>query len=149
MEKPTENNSSTDQDIKAWYKSVLDDTVQEMIRLKVVSGVAIEATPVWAAPKLILIAKVWIASQKNRFIWTISGPGVVTDHIPGKLATTPKAVANHFALKWQANAEQLREMAANRPMSADGRAGLRAQADKLVRTAESLFDLTTQEQLWK
>lgn len=144
-----EDNASTDQDIKAWYKSVLDETVQEMIRLQVLSGVAIEATPVWAAPKLILIAKVWNASQKSRFIWTISGPGVATDHIPGKLATNPKDVANHFALKWQANAEQLRQLAENKPMSAEGRAGLRAQADKLVRTAESLFDLTTQEHMWK
>ncbi|MEJ2383802.1 MAG: DUF4826 family protein [Xanthomonadales bacterium] len=109
---------------------------------------AIDATPMWAVPDRILIAKIWSAAQKSQFIWTISGPAVVTDHVAGSVAVNPKDVANHFALKWQADAERIRRQAENAALTDSARSEMKNLADKLVRDAEALFDMTRQEDIW-
>ena len=55
---------------KAWYKPLLDAVVKEMLHRKAVVGAAVEATPVWAFPEKILIAKVWGTGEKAG----LSGP---------------------------------------------------------------------------
>ena len=69
--------------INAWYKELLGTTVRQMVDSGAVTGAAAEARPVWMAPTQVLIAKVWGAGQKSNFIWTISGPGVITRSHPG------------------------------------------------------------------
>ena len=145
---PKTERTSENDELKAWYKPSLDKVVQEMIKLGVVSGAAVEAAPIWAAPSQWLIAKVWGAGQANKFIWTISGDDVVSDYIPGSMADNPRDVAKHFALKWQMNADQIMHLADNRPMTLDAQSKMKSRAEKLIRHAESLYDLTTQEDIW-
>jgi hypothetical protein len=61
------------EELKSWYKGVLDSVVREMIRAEVITGAAVEAAPVWAVPNRLLIAKVWEVSRKNSFVWAIAG----------------------------------------------------------------------------
>lgn len=65
----TQDTSVTDkQAVRAWYKKELDTVVKEMLKTGAINGVAIEANPVWSVPFQILIAKVWNANEKSRFI---------------------------------------------------------------------------------
>jgi len=147
----TDTNTDTDKDndpIKAWFKPLLDNTVLEMQARSVVSGTAVEASPVWVFPYKILIAKVWGLGQKNRFTWTISGDAVVTDHIPGNVAATPKDAARHFALKWQMDADRLIALANSKTPVEGNRQHMGAYANKLIRDAEALYDLTEQDGIW-
>jgi len=135
--------------LKAWYKMELDAVVKEMLRIKAISGAAVEATPIWAAPEQILIAKIWPAGQKRRFIWTISGSGVVTDHFPGNLAKTPRDAARHFSLKWQVDADRLSKMASAKTSDGKTRANVEAFAQNMIRQAESLYELTSRDEGWE
>ena len=144
----TEKPIFKDKEFQAWCKSELNDVVKQMTKSQAVVSAAVEATPVWTVPYKILIAKVWGAAQKSQFIWTISGEDFVTDHIAGSMATNPRDVAKHFALKWQLNAEQFLQMAGIKPMTEASRAGMKAQAEKLIRNAESLYDFTTRDDIW-
>ena len=145
----TESKVEKDNDaLREWFKPILDNVVKEMIARKAVVGAAVEANPVWAIRNQILIAKVWGMGQKTRFIWTISGEGVITDHIAGSMATTPKDAARHFALKWQADADRLRTLGTNQaPMENTGM-HMGSYADKLIDDAEHLYDLTEREEVW-
>ena len=143
--------SKTEQDkeaLKKWFKPILDDVVKEMIARKAIVGAAVEASPVWAFQFQILIAKVWGMSQKNRFIWTISGEGVITYHIAGSMAATPKHAARHFALKWQMDADRLRQLGSSKSPVANTGMHMGNYADKLIKDAESLYELTEREEIW-
>jgi len=145
----TETNTDTDKEaIRAWFKPLLDKTVLEMQARSVVSGTAVEASPVWVFPYKILIAKVWGLGQKNRFTWTISGEAVITDHIPGKMAATPKDAARHFALKWQMDADQLTALGNSKKPVEGNRQHMGAYANKLIQDAEALYALTEQDGIW-
>lgn len=135
--------------LKAWSKKVLDAVVKEMIRIGAVKGAAVEATPVWAAPEQVLIAKVWPATQKRNFIWTISGNGAITDHVAGSMATTPRDVARHFSLKWQMDAERLLNLARSRAPDANTRNNVEAYAGKMIKNAEALYELVSRDQGWE
>lgn len=134
---------------KAWYKAQLDAVVKEMLRIEAVSGAAVEAVPVWAAPNQILIAKVWQAGRKNYFIWTISGESVHTDHIKGSMAGTPRDAARHFSLKWQMDADRLTNLAKKKAPDGKTQAKVEAFANKLIQQAEFLYSLVEQDAGWE
>jgi len=122
---------------------------REMIKIKAVAGPAVEARPVWVSPYKILIARVWEASQKSNFIWTISGDSVITDHIAGNLAATPREAARHFSLKWQMDADQLLLVAKNKASGKDTQENMVAYTDKLIQYAEALYDLAARDDVWQ
>ena len=145
----TESKTEKDNEaLKKWLKPILDDVVKEMIARKAIVGAAVEASPVWAFPNQILIAKVWGMGQKTRFIWAISGEGVITDHIAGSMAATPKDAARHFALKWQMDADRLRQVGSSKSPVGNTETHMGSYADKLIKDAESLYDLTEREDIW-
>ena len=145
----TESKTEKDNEaLKKWFKPILDDVVKEMIARKAIVGAAVEASPAWAFPNQILIAKVWGMGQKNKFIWTISGEGVITDHIAGSMAATPKDAARHFALKWQMDADRLRQVGNSKSPVGNTDTHMGNYADKLIADAESLYDLTEREDIW-
>jgi len=84
------NTDANGEEVGAWFKALVNSTVGEMLKLKAFTGAAVEGTPVWMVPHQILIAKLWGAGEKSRFIWTISGDAVIIDHIPGSMAVTPR-----------------------------------------------------------
>ena len=145
----TESKTEKDNEaLKKWFKPILDDVVKEMIARKAIVGAAVEASPAWVFPNQILIAKVWGMGQKTRFVWTISGEGVITDHIAGSMAATPKDAARHFALKWQMDADRLRQVGNSKSPAGNTDTHMGGYADKLVKDAESLYDLTEREDIW-
>jgi hypothetical protein len=142
-----ENQNTAQQQYRSWWKPLLDETVQRMIKDGAVKGAAVEANPVWILPERILISRVWAAAQKSQFVWAIAGEAVYFDHIGGDLAVDAQAVARHFSLKWQMDAERLRALAKRRSTTQAER--ISAQADRLVQCAEMMYDLSSQDELWK
>jgi hypothetical protein len=146
----TESNPDMDKEVlKAWYTKLLYAVVREMIKIGAVSGAAAEARPVWISPHKVLIAKVWEASQKSNFIWTISGEAVITDHIAGNVATTPRDAARHFSLKWQMDADRLLVLAKNRQPVENTEEHMEAYTDKLIQYAEYLYDMASRDEVWQ
>jgi len=145
----TESKTDPEQQaLKAWYKKELDTVVQEMLKTKAISGAAVEAAPIWASPHKILVAKVWNATQKSQFIWTISGDAVVTDHIAGSMATNPRDVVRHFSLKWQMDADRLLSLAKSKPMVKGSVEHMQAYTEQLIGHAELLYDLSSRDNIW-
>lgn len=146
----TESNTDTDNEaIRAWYKSALDKVVREMVKIQAITGAAVDAAPMWMVPYKILIARVWDSSQKTQFIWTISGDGVTTDHVPGSMATTPQDVAKHFSMKWQLDADNIMELAKSKAPGGKPEPHMEAHAQKLIEQAENLYGLTMVDDYWK
>ncbi len=146
----TESNDAMDKEaLKAWYTKLLYAVVREMVKIGAVPGAAAEARPVWISPYKVLIAKVWEASQKSDFIWTISGEAVITDHIPGNMAATPREAARHFSLKWQMDADQLHVLAKNRAPVANTEEHMEGYTDKLIQYAEYLYDMASRDDVWQ
>jgi hypothetical protein len=135
--------------LKSWYQGMLHSVTREMIKIGAISGTAVEARPIWISPYKILIAKVWNASDKSQFIWTISGEAVITDHIKGSLATTSREAARHFSLKWQVDAERLLHVAANKRSIENSEQHMKAYTSKLIQYAEALYDLTVRDDVWQ
>ncbi len=150
-EQPSKTNQApTDPEaVKAWYKKTLDGVVGEMLRTGAVSGVAVDAAPIWHVPYQILIAKVWDAQKKSSFIWTIAGEAAVTDHISGSLAASAQEAARHFSLKWQMDANRLREVARTSPDAQTNDAHMQAYTTKLIEQAEALYELACRDDIWK
>jgi hypothetical protein len=132
-----------------WFKPLLDDLVKKMTKIGAVSGVALDAAPVWGAEDQLLIAKVWDSSNKSQFIWAITGELAVTDHIPGSMAVTPRDAARHFSYKWQMDADRLAEVASVGSQAANTKANIEAHSRKIIQLAEALYDLTEQDDPWK
>jgi hypothetical protein len=128
---------------------MLDDLVKKMIKIGAVSGVAVDAAPVWGSENEILIAKVWDTANKSQFIWAITGELAVTDHIPGSMAVTPRDVARHFSYKWQMDADRLAEIANSDSQIANTSANIQAQSKKIIQLAESLYSLTERDEPWR
>jgi hypothetical protein len=150
-ESKTENERNSEEQkeaLRAWFKPVLDNVVKEMLARKAVVGTAVEASPAWAFPNKILIAKVWGMGEKSRFIWTISGDEVITDYIAGNMAATPKDAARHFALKWQMDADRLLSLGNKNVPMADTKEHMGSYAQKLIKDAEALYELTERDLGW-
>lgn len=146
----TEKTPGNDQKaIRQWYKEHLDGVVKEMLKKEVLTGVAIDANPVWAVPYKIMIAKLWNVNEKSRFIWTISGDSVITDYVAGSVATSPQQVARHFALKWQMDADRLSKIAEGKSPVENSGLHMGDYTSKLVERAELLYDLSSRDEIWK
>lgn len=145
-----EQKAEADKDaLKSWYKELLDRVVEDLIRTEIISGAAVDAAPVWAVPHKILIAKVWEATRKSKFVWIIAGQDWITDHIPGPMARGPKEAATHFSLKWQMDAERMLNLAKTKTPDGNTRANIETVANKLIHQAESLYELVDRGEGWQ
>jgi len=135
--------------VESWYKALLDNVVKEMIRLKAVSGVAVQASPSWMVPHEILIAKVWGIDSENDFIWTISVDKFIADYVAGTLAPTPREVAKHFSMKWQMDADRILEHERNKLAVEKTDEKMQAYSKRLIQYAETLYDLVNRDDVWE
>lgn len=135
--------------LEAWYKSLLDQVVQEMIRLKAVTGVAVQAAPVWMVPHEILIAKVWGINNESDFVWSVSVDKLIADYIAGSLAATPRDVARHFSLKWQMDADRLLSREHNKLAVEKADTRMQDFSNKLIKHAETLYDMANRDDVWQ
>ena len=146
----TESNADADQEaIESWYKTLLDSTVKEMVRIKAVSGVAVQASPAWMLPHEILISKVWGINQESDFVWSISIDKFIADFVAGTVAPTPREAARHFSLKWQMDADRLLHMEENKAPVAKPDIDLKAYSKQLIQHAETLHDLANRDESWE
>ncbi|MEJ2257222.1 MAG: DUF4826 family protein [Woeseiaceae bacterium] len=137
------------EEVKAWYTKLLDNVVKEMISLKAVSGAAVQAAPVWIAPYEMLMAKVWGVGNEHDFIWTLSIDKLIADYIAGSLASSPREAAKHFSLKWQLDADRMSSIGQGHSMGDKADKALEDYSSKLIRYAETLYDLTTRDEVWE
>ncbi len=135
--------------LEAWYKPLLDQVVKEMIRIKAVTGVAVQASPAWMVPHDILIAKVWGMDNEADFVWTISVDKLIADYVAGSLAKSPREVARHFSLKWQLDADRIASLETVKAPVADGGNSMQAYSKKLIQYAETLYDLAERDDAWQ
>lgn len=135
--------------LKTWYTRLLDQVVKEMIRVKAVTGAAVQASPVWMVPNEVLIAKVWGVANESDFVWTMSIDKLISDYIAGSLAATPRDVARHFSLKWQMDADRLVNF--DQKTAPDKKTDERMQdySNKLIQYAETLYDLANRDDAWE
>lgn len=132
-----------------WYKQLLGAAVEEMMRVGVVKGESVDAKPAWALPHKILIAKLKESGWKHKFVWIITGEEVLTDHLDASVASSPRDVARHFALKWHLDAERLRNLEARQALQPNPAIDRTALADKFTENAEVLYGLVNLEELWQ
>lgn len=135
--------------LESWYKSLLDQVVKEMIRIKAVTGVAVQASPVWMVPNVMLIAKVWGIHNESDFVWTISVDKLIADYIAGSLAASPREVARHFSLKWQMDADRLLNFEKNKAPVGSTDTRMQVYSKQLIQHAESLYDLADRDDVWQ
>jgi Domain of unknown function (DUF4826) len=144
--------SNADADIKAlesWYKSLLDQVVKEMVRLKAVQGAAVQAAPVWMIPHEVLIAKVWGVNHENDFVWTASVDKLIADYIGGSLAATPREVAKHFSLKWQMDADRILNVEKSKLAVENPDSKMWDFSNRLIQHAESLYEMANRDDVWQ
>jgi uncharacterized protein DUF4826 len=145
-----ESNADTDQEaLESWYKPLLDHTVKEMVRIKAVTGVAVQASAAWMLPYEILIAKVWGINQESDFIWSVSIDKFIADYVAGTVAPTPREAARHFSMKWQMDADRLLGMDEVKAPVAKPDLDLKAYSKQLIQHAETLYDLTNRDDVWE
>ena len=83
------------------------------------------------------------------FVWAIAGDEVVPDHAAGTVAVGPREAAKHFSMKWQMDADQMYRNAEQFKGNDKVGAEIRAHADRLVQSAELMYDLSEREAIWK
>ena len=135
--------------VKSWYTNLLDKVVKEMIDIKAVTDTAVQASPVWMIPNEVLIAKVWGVSKESDFIWTLSVDKLIADYIAGSLAASPRDVARHFSMKWQMDADRLRNFEQNEMSGEKPDERMQELSNKLIGYAEALSDLANRDDAWE
>lgn len=118
-------------ELKEWLRKQLDAAVEGLIDANVFDGLMIEVKPAWVLPSQILVGKARTQGDPASFRWFICGE-VPLDHVHSDAATTPRDVIRHFALKWQGDAERLKDEAAK----------------VLIEDAESLYTLAEDDRFW-
>lgn len=135
-------------DVATWAKEVLDVIVNEMMERGIVSSILIEAKPIWVLPYKIMIGQVRETHEQTKSIWVIGGD-VPIDSIETTVASTPRDVARHFALKWQLDAARYKDPAVQNELGADLKDSWDQLGERLARKAEALFELVEDENLWQ
>jgi len=100
-------------------------------------------------PDRILIAKVWDVSNEKDFIWTLSVDKLISDHIAGSLAASPREVARHFSMKWQMDADRVANFGQANAADDKTREQMQAYSNQLIQQAELLYDLSGRDGIWE
>lgn len=135
--------------LKSWYSKLLDQVVKEMIRLKAVTGEAVQAAPLWMVPNEVLLAKVWGVTKEHDFVWTLSVDKLIADYIAGSLAATPREAVRHFSMKWQMDADRLMNLKKKESNGEMSDERMQEFSNKLIGYAEALYDLTNRDEVWE
>jgi hypothetical protein len=136
------------EELAAWAREKLDEAVEEMMRLGIVTDVLVEARPAWTLPNKIMIGQVRDASDPTTFKWVISGE-VPTDYLDSAVASTPREAARHFAMKWHLDAERYQDPSVQKTLGLDPKQSSDHIGRSLTDKAEALFALVDDENLWR
>ena len=145
---PDDLTGNTGDDVSAWIKEILNESVDELMRRGVVTATLVEARPVWSLPFEIVIGQIRDADDKSTFKWVISG-AVPVDHVESAVAATPREAARHFALKWQLDAVRYRDPSVQESLGPELKQGWDQLGERLATQAEALFELVETESLWQ
>lgn len=139
---------NSDDDVSAWIKETLNESVDELMRRDVVTATLVEARPVWSLPFEIVIGQIRDADDKSTFKWVISG-AVPVDHVESAVAATPREAARHFALKWQLDAVRYQDPSVQESLGPELKQSWDQLGERLATQAETLFELVETESLWQ
>ena len=131
----------------AWKKKQLNEGVEEMMRIGVVTGTKVEARVVWSLPHKLLIGQLREPGQHDRFTWLIVGE-FPTDHLDSSVAITPREAARHFALKWHLEAARYQDLARQDPPDHNPRIDWDDIGQNLAGKAEALYAVVDDDQCW-
>ncbi|MDH3990112.1 MAG: DUF4826 family protein [Gammaproteobacteria bacterium] len=135
------------EELAAWPKERLEEAVEEMMRLGVVTDALVEARPVWALPNKIMIGQVRDAGDPTIFKWVISGD-VPTDYLDSAVAATPREAARHFAMKWHLESARYQDPSARKTLGPESKQDWDDTGRQLAEKAEALFALVEDKNLW-
>lgn len=133
--------------LKTWVKTQLDSAVWKLIDQGDIKSLMVEAKPAWALPFQILIGKIRAQDKSKDFKWFICGE-VPTDFLESTVATTPREVARHFAMKWQLQAERDQNLKGHNLSGPGPESSQDDPGNQLVDKAEALYELASDAGLW-
>lgn len=134
------------EELQAWIKLRLDAAVKELMHSGVVDNRFIEAKPAWVFPFQVLIGKIRKPLDSSDFNWFICGE-VPTDHLDSGAASSPRAAARHFAMKWQLEAARQLDLPGQESTGQVPKS--REPGSQLADQAEALYALTDDARLWQ
>lgn len=130
----TDENQQHEADaVREWTKSVFAQGVQAVLDKGVIPFEVVEAKPLWALPKTLVIGQIRDSNDRDSFLWIICG-GVPADFVGAAAAGTPRDAARHFSLKWQLDATRISDAAV---------------AATLIAQAENLYKIAEDDRLWQ
>lgn len=136
------------QEVDTWIREKLDEAVEQLMELGIVTSPLVEARPVWTLPYKIMIGQVRDANQQTVFKWVISGE-VPIDHLDSAVASSPREAARHFALKWQLDAARYQDPSVQKKLGLDQAQSWDQLGARLADKAEALIALVNDENLWQ
>jgi hypothetical protein len=136
------------EELAAWTRAKLDEAVEEMIRLGIVTDVLVEARPAWTLLNKIMIGQVRDAGDPTTFTWVIAGE-VPTDYLDSAIASTPREAARHFAMKWHRDAARCQDPSVQKTLGLDPQQSSDHIGRRLTEKAEALFALVNDANLWR
>ena len=137
-------NNPGQEKLDAWIKTQLSAAVRSLTDQGVIEGLLVEAKPAWVLPFQILIGKIRAQEKPNEFYWFICGESP-TDFVGSAVASIPREVARHFALKWQLQAARHQAKGNQSPTTDFNRDEIDTQ---LAEKAEALYGLVENMDLW-
>lgn len=129
----------------AWAETEFKKAVDVLLASGLFQAARVEARIVWTLRHAVIIGQVRENIDKTAFRWVVAGNNVPVDHVQGDVAASPRDALRHFCLKWQLGAEKVKEASVNDPRTGDH---YRAEADKLAKQAEDLYELVEADSLW-
>ena len=136
------------EEVATWTREKLDEAVEQMMRLGIVTDLLVEARPVWTLPYKIMIGQVRDSRDQTTLRWVISGE-VPIDYLDSAVASTPREAARHFALKWQLDAARYQDPSVQKTLGPDQAQSWDHIGRRLADKAEALFALVEDESLWQ
>ncbi|RUO41115.1 DUF4826 domain-containing protein [Pseudidiomarina aestuarii] len=129
-----------DADVSAWVR----EHFQKANKYLAEQGIIVDRVLTKRCRYLVPLVAVWrLTTQDKKEIWAINGD-VPSDVVSAKVAETARDALKHFALQWQLRAEGIVQ-----DPEASKDPEQQRYASFLVGRAESLYEMTEQDDLWK
>lgn len=129
-----------DADVSAWVR----EHFQKANKYLAEQGIIVDRVLTKRCRYLVPLVAVWrFTTQDKKELWVINGD-VPSDLVSAKVAENARDVLKHFALQWQLRADAIIQ-----DPESETDAEQQRYASFLVGRAESLYEMTEQEALWK
>lgn len=142
------SNEGAAESASGWSREILDKAVRDIEALGIFADELVEARPVWAVPRKVMIGQIRVANEPGSFRWVICGD-LPTDHISSASAANAREALRHFSLKWQLDAARYEDPATRKQHGLDESKDWSRMAEQLVAKAEELYAMAEDAGLWQ